>query len=177
MKSIKKQEKLTAFFTLSREKNNSAVVTVKRAMTPVLISSLLLIFCFTPRVESDIHSILRELDNSDLEESNDDTESLNEYRKTLIKQEILNRLGLSSPPNISDSSFLPKQVIEDVLLQRKSEDDEITKDVDAYYGVTKQVVVAAEQGKSCTKLRWTMPISILNECLCMYVKCKITQNW
>ena len=77
-------------------------------MTPVLISSLLLIFCFTPRVESDIHSILRELDNSDLEESNDDKESLNEYRKTLIKQEILNRLGLSSPPNISDSSFFAK---------------------------------------------------------------------
>lgn len=148
MKSIKKQEKLTAFFTLPEKKNNSAVVTVIRAMTPMLISSLLLILCFTPRVESDIHSILRGLDNSDLEESNNETETLNEYRKTLIKQEILNRLGLSSPPNISDSSFLPTQIIEDVLLQRKSEVDEITKDVDAYYGVTKQVVVVAEQGKS-----------------------------
>lgn len=127
-------------------------------MTPVLISSLLLIFSFSPRVESDIHSILRELDSSDLEENNNDTEKLNEYRKTLIKQEILNRLGLSTPPNISNSSFIPTQIIENILLQRKGEEERITNDVEEYYGVTKQVVVMAEPDK-----QKKMPLDKSNE--------------
>lgn len=118
-------------------------------MSPVLISSFLLVFCFSANVEADIHTVLRELDSADLEQrglaSQYDRQMLNEYRKTLIKEEILSRLGLSSPPNISaGSSFLPTNVIEHVLLQGTQKEEQATEDTEAYYGVTKQVVVMAE---------------------------------
>lgn len=120
-------------------------------MSRYFIGFSLFVFCFTKRVEADIHSLLRELDSSDLEERgsppNHDTYGLNEYRKTLIKEEILKRLGLSQPPNISGSSSVPTQIIENVLFSRTTKDNEVSQDSDAYYGGTKQVVVMAEPGK------------------------------
>ena len=123
--------------------------------------TFLLVVSLSMEVGGDIHSLLRDLDEAEHEQrGNRDTLVIDEYRKTLIKEEILNRLGLSNPPNISSNSVLPTQILQNVLLQKSSESEEITKDTNAYYGVTRQVVVMAEPGE----------VSQISNNICIVVK-------
>ena len=87
--------------------------------------------------------MLRQID----EEENDpnisqaDKDKLDEFRTTLIKQEILKMLGLESAPNVSNSPQVPKQMVDSVLRQT---DRKRVNEASA----SREVIVMAEQDPS-----------------------------
>jgi hypothetical protein len=113
-------------------------------MKVVWVSLIFMVFYHATGAAGDIHSMLRQLDE---EENDPDTpqsekDKLDEYRTTLIKQEILKMLGLESPPNISHIPHIPKQTLDSVLHQ--TADKRVNADTGG--GASKQVIVMAEPG-------------------------------
>ena len=110
---------------------------MKVAWVPLIF----MIFYHVSGAGGDIHSMLRQID----EEENDpsisqaDKDKLDEFRTTMIKQEILKMLGLESAPNVSNSPQVPKQMVDSVLRQtdRKRVNEA---------GASREVIVMAEQG-------------------------------
>ena len=95
--------------------------------------------------DGDIHSMLRQLDieENDPDITQSEKEKLDEYRNTLIKQEILKMLGLENPPNVSHIPQMPKEMIKSVLHQTKHHRKGGRKNQE---DTSKQIIVIAEPG-------------------------------
>lgn len=105
------------------------------------------VICHASGADGDIHSMLRQLDmeEHDPHVSESEKNKIDEYRKTLIQEEILNRLGLDSPPNSSHIPHFPKQMVENLL--RQTTPDEEGAAVDSQVGAREQIIAMAEPGK------------------------------
>lgn len=74
---------------------------------------------------------------------------LNEIRVEYVKQQILKKLRLEKPPDVSISlSTLPKPLINGYVLElRPGEPFESEKQAESFYGKTDQIVVFPNEGK------------------------------
>ena len=114
-------------------------------MNVVWICVILAVFYHATGADGDIHSMLRQLDEEEnspyITQSQKD--KLDQYRTTLIKEEILKMLGLKSPPNISHGQEIPKQTMDSVIHQTYGERFNADAEVDNTHA---QVIVTAEPG-------------------------------
>ncbi|XP_028401198.1 growth/differentiation factor 8-like [Dendronephthya gigantea] len=87
--------------------------------------------------------MLRQLDieENDPDITQSEKKKLDEYRRTVIKQEILKMLGLESPPNASNIPKIPKEMIKSVLHQTRHHRKGGRKNLDV---AGKQMIVIAE---------------------------------
>ena len=111
----------------------------------VWIFLTLTVFYHATGTDGDIHSMLRQLDEEENNPSITQTEKdkLDEYRTTLIGEEILKMLGLKSPPNISHSQEIPKQTMDSIIRQTYGERFNADAEDDDSH---EQVIVTAEPG-------------------------------
>ncbi|XP_028405394.1 growth/differentiation factor 8-like [Dendronephthya gigantea] len=109
----------------------------------VLGPFILLVFHRATGAHGDIHSMLRQIDikENDPDISEQEKKKLNEYRESLVKQEILRMLGLERPPNVSDVKNIPKEMLQSVLRQTTHDSGDAPEhEADA----DKQIVVIAQ---------------------------------
>ena len=127
---------------VARKVASFAVIVVKMNAR-VWISLIFVMLHHAVGEETEIHSLLRQID---IEEngpnvSQSEKTRLDEYRKTLIREEILRRLGLDSPPNASHIPHFPKHLIEKVLRQTAPDGEEHPQKA-----AQKQIITMAEAG-------------------------------
>lgn len=104
-----------------------------------------LVFYHATGAYGDIHSMLRQIDivENDPDISKQEKKNLEEYRDSLVKQEILKMLGFERPPNVSVVQDIPKQMLRSVLRQATHDSgDARGHQADG----NKQIVVIAQPG-------------------------------
>lgn len=113
--------------------------------------------------DEDINNCPGCMKNRVMEEIGDMDQVLNEIRVEYVKQQILKKLRLSKPPDVSISlSTLPKPLINGRVLElRPGRPLEPEKQAESFYGKTDQIVIFPNEGKSFQNINSFFDISII----------------